>query len=244
MLCGSVQSERATFMGTGPLRSFGFTMCNLYSMTRSPEAVRRLFRVAHNRSAAFEPLRAIFPGHLAPVIRKAADGEREIAMLSWGFVLPQNGRAARRITNTRDDKVLTSPFWRESFELRRCLVPASSFCEPKGERPATWHWFALRGDEPRPLFAFPGLWRRWRGPLKPGGPIVELDVYSFLTTRPNALVATINHERMPVLLSEEEQFEMWLSGSPQQAFSLVQSFDADAMQIVQSGADREDLLAG
>ncbi len=62
-------------------------MCNLYSMTRAPEAVRRLFRVAHNRSASFEALPAIFPGHLAPVVRKAADGKREIAMLSWGFVL-------------------------------------------------------------------------------------------------------------------------------------------------------------
>lgn len=218
-------------------------MCNLYSMTRTPEAVRRLFRVTHNRCAAFEPLAAIFPGHTAPVIRRAADGEREVALLSWGFVLPQPNRAAKRVTNVRDDKVLTSPFWRDSFTQRRCLVPASSFCEPKGWRPATWHWFALHGDEPRPLFAFPGVWRRWNGPLKAGGPPVELDVFSFLTTRPNALVATINHERMPVLLSGEDQFETWLSGSPQEAFSLVRPFEADAMRIVQSGADREDLLA-
>ena len=219
-------------------------MCNLYSMTRSPEAVRRLFRVAHNRSAAFEPLHAIFPGHMAPVVRKAADGEREIAMLSWGFILPQANRAPKRVTNVRDDKILTSPFWRESFERRRCLVPASSFCEPKGARPAVWHWFALKGEEPRPLFAFPGIWRRWRGPIKAGGPSVELDVFSIITTAPNALVAQINHERMPALLSEEEQFETWLSGSPQEALTLVRTFDADAMRIVQSGSDREDLLAG
>ncbi|MCL4765088.1 MAG: SOS response-associated peptidase family protein [Hyphomicrobiaceae bacterium] len=219
-------------------------MCNLYSITRSPEAVRRLFRVAHNRSAAFEPLPAIFPGHHAPVVRKAADGERETAMLSWGFVLAQEGRAPKRVTNVRDDKVFTSPFWRDSFERRRCLVPASSFCEPKGERPATWHWFALRGEEPRPLFAFPGIWRRWKGPLKSGAPSVELDVFSFMTTLPNALVATVNHERMPVLLSDEAQFETWLSGSPQEAFALVRSFDPDAMRIVQAGAERQDLLAG
>jgi putative SOS response-associated peptidase YedK len=35
-------------------------------------------------------------------------------------------------TKVRDDKVLTSSFWRPSFEQRRCLVPASSFCEPHG----------------------------------------------------------------------------------------------------------------
>ena len=39
-------------------------------------------------------------------------------------------RHLRRVTNVRDDKVLTSKFWRPSFEVRRCIVPASSYCEP------------------------------------------------------------------------------------------------------------------
>jgi hypothetical protein len=38
------------------------------------------------------------------------------------------------VTNVRDDKILTSSFWRPSFEQRRYLVPASSYCEPKGEK--------------------------------------------------------------------------------------------------------------
>ena len=68
--------------------------------------------------------------------------------MNWGFVLLQNGRAPRRVTNVRDDTILKSKFWRGSFEERRCLVPATSFCEPNGDvKPATWHWFALRGDE-------------------------------------------------------------------------------------------------
>jgi putative SOS response-associated peptidase YedK len=185
-------------------------MCNLYSLTRNREAILRLFRVSHNRATAFEPFPAIFPGHQAPVVRAAEDGERELVMLSWGFVLLQDGRAPRRVTNVRDDKVRTSAFWRPSFEQRRCLVPASSFCEPKGERPATWHWFAIQGSEARPLFAFPGLWRPYRGPLKKNGEAIELQVFAFMTTTPNELVATINHERMPVLLTGEEQFETWL----------------------------------
>ena len=54
-------------------------------------------------------------------------------------------------------------------------MPASSFCEPNGDvKPATWNWFALKGDDPRPLFAFAGVWRRHRGPLKKDGPVVEL----------------------------------------------------------------------
>ena len=34
-----------------------------------------------------------------------------------------------------------------------------------------------------------------------------------MTTAPNALTDSINHERMPVLLSNEDHFETWLSGS-------------------------------
>ena len=48
-------------------------MCNLYSMTRSREAMLRLFRVGDNRAAAVEPKAAIFPGYVAPVVRKATD---------------------------------------------------------------------------------------------------------------------------------------------------------------------------
>lgn len=216
-------------------------MCNLYSMTKAPEAVLRLFRVGHNRAAHFEPKDAIFPGHVAPVVRLGGDGERELACLSWGFVLPQPGRAPRRVTNFRDDKTRHSPFWRESFEVRRCLVPVTSFAEPRDVTPATWHWFAMRGSEPRPLFAFAGIWRRWKGPLKKDGPPVELDVYAFMTTLPNALVATINHERMPVLLTDDRAFDTWLNGSPDEAFALAGAHPPESMRIVQGGAEKRDL---
>src|SRR5450432_767772 len=72
-------------------------MCNLYSMTKAREAVLRLFRVGHNRATAFEPLRAIFPGHTAPIVRRAEDGERELVTLSWGFVLLRDGYAPMRV---------------------------------------------------------------------------------------------------------------------------------------------------
>jgi len=218
-------------------------MCNLYSCTRNHEAIRRLFGVSHNRAAAFDPLPAIFPGYQAPVVRQAADGERELVMLNWGFVLLQKERAPRRVTNVRDDKILASPFWKASFEQRRCLVPASSYCEPKGEKPATWHWFALDGAEQRPLFAFPGVWTRYRGPLKKNGDTVEQEVFAFMTTEPNALTVSINHERMPVLITDPADFDTWLSAPPPEAFKLARSYAAEQMRIVQSGAEREDRLA-
>ncbi|MEQ1719019.1 MAG: hypothetical protein ABL907_24045 [Hyphomicrobium sp.] len=51
-------------------------------MTRNVEAVRRLFRVPHNRSFDFKPFDSVFPGRTAPVIRQLADGDRELSMMS------------------------------------------------------------------------------------------------------------------------------------------------------------------
>ena len=83
------------------------------------------------------------------------------------------------------------------------------------------------------------IWRSWNGPIKKDGPTVELDVYSFTTTAPNALTDSINHERMTVLLSEGRDFEAWLTGTTEEAFALARSFEPNAMRIVQSGKDKE-----
>lgn len=219
-------------------------MCNLYSITKSADAMRQLFRVGHNRGPSeIEPLPAIFPGWNAPIVRLAEDGERELLAMSWGFVLPQPGRAPRRVTNVRDDKVLDSRFWRPSFDRRRCLVPVTAFCEPDDGKPARWHWFSLKSDEdPRPLFALAGIWQRWQGPVKKDGEPVDIATYAFMMTPANAVTASINHDRCPVMLRSEDEFQTWLTGTPAEAYSLVRTPDPDIMHIVQSGMDKEDLL--
>lgn len=64
-----------------------------------------------------------------------------------------------------------------------------------------------------------------------------------MTTEPNELTVSINHERMPVLITNPTDFETWLSAPPQEAFKLARSYAAEQMRIVQSGAEREDRLA-
>ena len=101
-------------------------MCNLYALTCEPQVVLQFFSVSHNRAQAFTPKEAIFPGYTAPVVRMSADGERELVNLSWGFILPQAGKAAKRVTNTRDDKVLSSSFYVKTLPGSRYL-----FCGTK-----------------------------------------------------------------------------------------------------------------
>ena len=73
---------------------------------------------------------------------------------------------------------------------------------------------------------------------------MELDVYAFLTTTPNPLVATINHERMPVLLTRPDEFDRWIHGTPEAAMAIAREHPAEQMHIVQSGYDKEDKLVG
>lgn len=214
-------------------------MCNLYSQTRNVEAIRRLFKVIPNRAADFEPKAAIFPANDAPVVHLADDGESDLVVVNWDFVLPQEDKAAKRVTNARDEKVHTSRFWKSSFEDRRCLVPVKSFSEPKGRKPAAWHWFAL--DDDRTPFAFAGLWRSFKGKLKPGGDTVETDTYAFLTTTPNAVVKPIHPTRMPVLLVGDNAHDLWINGTPDEAMKLAKPYPAKGMKVVAKGEKYDPL---
>ena len=46
--------------------------------------------------------------------------------------------------------------------------------------PCTWHWFSINGDDARPVFAFPGVWTRYKGPLKKNGENVKQEVFAFM----------------------------------------------------------------
>lgn len=215
-------------------------MCNLYSNTIPAEAMRQLFDVAveRNRLGNAEPLPAIYPKHMAPVVRNDADGARELVALSWGFRTTKKSKKTGAIiqpgawNNARDDKVRSSGLWKGSFEDRRCLVPASSFCEAKGRNPATYYWFALKGDEYRPALAFAGMWQTSRYQGKEG--TEEVETYTVITTSANEIVKPIHPQRMPVILKPED-YEQWMDGTADEAFELLEPFNSDDMQIVRSG---------
>ena len=71
-------------------------------------------------------------------------------------------------------------------------------------------WFALKDE--RPLSAFAGIWTQIKGDRgtksKPiPGPH---NVYGFLTTSPNAIVEPIHPKTMPVILTTDEERDVWM----------------------------------
>jgi putative SOS response-associated peptidase YedK len=212
-------------------------MCNLYSLTRSQDEIRRVFGVARDHAGNLPTLPDIFPDQLAPVVRTARDGERELAMMRWGFPPPPNfGR--QPVTNVRNVK---SPYWRGWLKAEfRCLVPVSSFCEYTDSTPKVPHWFAL--DDSRPLFAFAGIWRPWtgvRGPKRDEPVEQEHLLYSFLTTEANGVVRPIHAKAMPVILTADS-FDTWLSAPAEEALALQRPFPDERMKIVATGGRKDE----
>lgn len=212
-------------------------MCNLYSLTKGQSAIRDLFSAKHDRTGNLPQFPSIFPDQVAPIVRRRPDGERELVTARWGMPgPPQFG--GQPVTNIRN---VTSPHWRGWLGARnRCVVPATSFCEYADTKPRkTPIWFAL-GEE-RPLFAFAGLWTRWRGVRGPKSAPVEgeQELYGILTTKANAIVAPIHPQAMPVILTTPAEVDIWLEGDTPAALSLQRPLPDEALAIVAKG-EKED----
>src|SRR5262249_41316010 len=163
------------------------------------------------------------PTQTVPVVR-AAEGGRQLALARWGLIphWATDPAIGNRLINARSETVAEKPSFRDAFRQRRCLIPATVFCEwwaPAGGKQP----FHFRLREGRP-FAFAGLWERWQG----GDGAVES--CAILTTEANAVVRPV-HERMPVILPPED-FAAWLDTSwpPEELQALLRPYLAEEME--------------
>ncbi len=210
-------------------------MCNLYSMTRSRDAIKALFRADRDRTGNQPPLPAIFPDQQAPRRRRDPDGTRVIEMMRGGFPPPQ-GLGTRPVTNVRNP---ASPYWRAWLKPHfRCLVAATSFCEYTDSTPKIPTWFALGPD--RPPFAFAGIWRPWTGTRK--RETGEHLLFAFLTTEANEIVAPVHAKAMPVILTAEEEWDAWLSADLAPALALQRPLPAGRLSVVATGRRQDEAV--
>jgi putative SOS response-associated peptidase YedK len=188
-------------------------MCNLYPLRKGPAAILDLARAMTSHAGNLEPGN-VYPDYAAPIVREGANG-RELVRARWGMPTPPKFLEGKKtdlgVTNIRN---VASHHWRRWLGVEsRCVVPATAFSEygkvrgPDGKLPL--HWFAI--DETQPLFFLAGIWTRWRSVRKVKEGEVEADIFGFLTTEPNAIVAPIHPKAMPVILTQPEEIETWMT---------------------------------
>jgi putative SOS response-associated peptidase YedK len=142
------------------------------------------------------------------------------------------------VTNVRN---VASPHWRRWLGVEsRCVVPLTSFSEnevlPNGSRPPIW--FAL--SESRPLACFAGIWTRWTSVRKVKEGETTNDLFAFLTTEPNALVGTFHPKAMPVILTTQEEIDLWMTAPAPEALKLQRPLPDDALVIVARGEKKDE----
>ena len=159
-----------------------------------------------------EPLHAegeIFPSAVLPAIASGRSGERRVFPMKWGF----SGRSL--LLNARAETAASKPTFKESWERRRCIIPASWYFE----------WEHLTGSDGKKhtgdkfMLQPKGSTMTWLGGLYR---IEEgLPVFVILTREPGEEIRFI-HDRMPLILPEDA-IDAWIrpDGDPKEVMKLA-----------------------
>ncbi|HEV8503330.1 MAG TPA: SOS response-associated peptidase [Casimicrobiaceae bacterium] len=199
-------------------------MCGRYELHTHPAALALAFGLPHPPDIT--PRYNIAPMQNVPVIRRAADGARELAQVRWGLVprWAKDPSIGARMINARGETIATKSAFRRPFERHRCLIPADGFYEWKtlpGGRKVPFH-VTMKDGRP---FAFAGVAERWLGA---DGEVI--DSCAIVTTAANTLLRPV-HERMPVIVAPGD-YERWLDVSGDTPpIEVVAPFASEAMAL-------------
>lgn len=196
-------------------------MCGRFAFHSPRELTQQLFGI-EGSMPLFEPRWNVPPGTDIPVVRIAADGSRECALLRWGLVpsWAKERSIGQRLNNARAETLTEKPAFRTAFRRRRCLIPADGYYEWRivtgGKQP-----YYVTGANGQP-FALAGLWERWTDPAS--GEV--LDTCVVITRESGGVIAEI-HSRMPVIVPPAA-YALWLDPATEASAALAPLMGADS----------------
>lgn len=138
--------------------------------------------------------------------------------MRWGFKLPD-----RLLFNARAEGIETAKFWKDSFQDRRCIVPADGFFEwVKATKCSKRKYeFTVPGREP---FGMAGLWSIWKNPKTE----VWEDTFAILTGDANSVMQPI-HDRQPIIL-EPREYKDYLASCERPPLHLLHILASEKMR--------------
>lgn len=178
-------------------------MCGRYTLTMTPEELKRLFRYIETPN--FPPRYNIAPTQPIAIVRRER-GERHFQLVRWGLIpgWVKDPASFTLLINARAETAAEKPAFRGAMRHKRCLVPASGFYEWRRVG-TTKQPFYIRPRDGGAI-GFAGLCEDY---MAPDGS--EISTAAILTTAANRLMAPI-HDRMPVILAEKD-WDAWLDTS-------------------------------
>ena len=186
-------------------------MCGRYTLYRSKHLTAR-YHLADTSTAellaGINDRYNIAPSQEAAVITQT-DGQHHLQLMRWGY-LPPWAKDPKDIFkyktfNTRAEGVFDKPTWKNAVCYHRALIPSTGFYEWQQQADGK-HPFLIRptaAQLPDSIFSFPGLYGTWHDTRGH-----EQQTYSIITTAANHDMTPL-HNRMPVILSREEE-SLWL----------------------------------
>ncbi len=234
-------------------------MCNLYRQRSGPQAIMDMAHAMRSTVGNLAP-GDIYPDYPAPIVRNDANGVRELALARWG--MPSSRKMIFDNATKRADKLrakggevdfqkilefepdsgttnvrnTNSSHWRPHLSpATRCLVPFTAFSEPGRDDAGKYRpiRFKLSRDEPEPLAFFAGIHLHAHTSVRKIKTGMEtIDVFAFLTTEPNAEVGAVHPKAMPVILTEPDEIEAWMTAPWDIAKELQRPLDDGALEYV------------
>ncbi|MFA7561676.1 MAG: SOS response-associated peptidase [Candidatus Izemoplasmatales bacterium] len=139
------------------------------------------------------------------VLSVISDGKYyRVGLLRWGYIPDNANDESKFFINTRSETIDKLPSFKKSFFERRCIILADGFFE-WDHIGTTKHPFMFTLKD-KQIFGFAGIWTKFINKNQE-----KIYSTSIITTKANKQVGKI-HERMPVILSEE-QTKVWLNPS-------------------------------
>lgn len=86
------------------------------------------------------------------------------------------------------------------------------------------------------------MWANWTSVRKVREGETTNNIYSFLTTEPNAEVGAIHPWAMPVILTTPEEVDVWMRAPWEEAKVLQRKLLDGALQIVARGVNRDSVI--
>jgi putative SOS response-associated peptidase YedK len=186
-------------------------MCGRFTLRTSPRDLVEIFQLL--REPEIAPRYNIAPTQLVLAVRQV-NKFREASEMRWGLVpsWSKDPKSGPPLINARAETLASKPAFRTALSKRRCLVPADGFYEWRKGEAKTKQPFYIQLTKGR-LFALAGLWECWQG-----ADSSAVESCTIVTTTANSRLAEL-HERMPVILHEED-YDHWLDPKANDAAAL------------------------